>query len=290
MKVRFIVKNNLGSSLMRGAQIAKALSLKGIDAKAVSSAKDLEDCILFFVKFIDPEEVIKAAEKNLCVYDPVDIWCGNNNISLVKAFPAFGAVLFPTMLQLGYFGHCFSKGIPLAYIPHHFAPEVQQGCQEFAGYPYTFRLGYIGADFNHKFSVELADVVPIYHPNQWNQWAAFFTCHYSVREPNTPESLFKPATKVFTAAACNANIITTRDADTVMHLGDDYPYYVDKYEPEAIFNVIKKASEGFELEEWYEGLGRMKAIREKTNLDVVSAQYESFIRELAGEEETRETA
>lgn len=278
-KIKFVTKSGMGSSLMRGNQIADYLKHKGLDVEVINNVTDEKDCVLIFVKALETHEAIKAADNNICIYDPVDIFCTNQNMSQAASFPHFHGVIFPTELQLNYFGNLF-KGT-LAVIPHHYHPGVQSRCEEYAAYPYTFRLGYIGADFNHKFAHEIGDVVPIYHPYQWNDWAAFFTCHYSVREPNTSEALFKPATKVFTAAAVNANIITMRDPDALAFLGEDYPYYVDKFDANDVFRVIKKASEEFEDEEWYRGLEIMKSVRERTSLEACGDLYLQYIEEVS---------
>ena len=70
-----------------------------------------------------------------------------------------------------------------------------------------------------------------------------FNCHLSVREPGR-EFLYKPNCKVSTAAACEANLITTRDLTTVELLGEDYPYYC---EPErgSILAAIERARAAF---------------------------------------------
>ena len=83
-----------------------------------------------------------------------------------------------------------------------------------------------------------------------------------------------------TAAACEANLITTRDESTVELLGEDYPFYC---EPErgSILAAIDKARALFASAEWRRGLERMRQVRERTALDRVLDDYEALLRRLA---------
>lgn len=285
MKIRFVVQNNLGSSFMRAFQVKDYLKEKGFQVDVTQTIEGNEDNILVFVKSFDPGMVVNASEKNLCIFDPVDVWCRKDYLMQTVAYRSFHAVFFPTEMQLNYFGGLFNPDSKLYVVPHHFDPRVQSRCEEFAKYPYSFRLGYIGASFNHLFKDELADVLAVHQEPQWADWAPFFTCHYSVRKPNSPEALFKPATKVSTAAAVNANIITTRDADVVQLLGDGYPYYVDDVTPEGVFKVIKRANDTFGDELWYDGLKIMKEARERTSLEAVGDLYAQIFTDLGAKNE-----
>ena len=100
-----------------------------------------------------------------------------------------------------------------------------------------------------------------------------------MREPG-PEFLYKPNCKVSTAAACAANLITTRDESAVELLGPDYPYYVASAEEADVLAGIEKARATFGGPEWQAGLETMRAVREQTSIDRVIDDYLSFFAEL----------
>jgi hypothetical protein len=106
-----------------------------------------------------------------------------------------------------------------------------------------------------------------------------FNCHLSLRKPGR-EMLYKPNCKVSTAAACEANLITTRDASTVELLGEDYPYYCEPTR-ESVQAAVERARSSFGSADWDRGLERMRAVRELTSMDRVLDEYESLLRHLA---------
>ena len=59
-----------------------------------------------------------------------------------------------------------------------------------------------------------------------------------MRKEGSHNFLYKPATKVATAAAMRANIITSKEPSAVELLGEDYPYLAD-----SNFSSVKKALE-----------------------------------------------
>ena len=280
MKVRFVKTNGFGSDIMRGDQIAHALKQKEIDAEAITDPSQEKDSILVFIKNFDPVVMRQAkANGNTIVFDPVDKFSKKDVLFELSALNCIDHVIWCTSFTQDYFQEFIN--MPSTVIYHHWDPRVQSYLGDWAKYPYTFRVGYLGAKFNHTFSEELADVMPVYHPNQWCEWAGFFTMHYNVREPGTPDYLFKPATKCSNAAAVNANIITTPDPATIELLGENYPYYVKDYSAKGVFEVIKRASENFEEEEWYEGLSMMKNVRDMTAIDKVADDYIKLFQELS---------
>ncbi len=82
-----------------------------------------------------------------------------------------------------------------------------------------------------------------------------------------------------TAAACEAVLISNRDATTVELLGEDYPFYCD-FDPASVRAAIEKARAGFGSAEWELALERLRAVRELTCFDRILDQYEDLIREL----------
>jgi len=280
--IRFYLPNQLGASFMRGKQISFAMDKKGYDSKCITKVDDQKDAIIVFVKGFNPQDLIKAKEQgNICVLDVVDKFASlKSRHDEIPYFPIFDHAIFCNEFTRDYFQNIFQS---TSVILHHWDPRLQKECGYYAAYPYQLRIGYIGYDFNHSFAEQLADVVPIYNPNQWVDWAPFFTAHYNVKDNTELETLFKPTTKISTAAAVNANILVMKDPNTVELIGDDYPYYVKEYKPEVVFESIKLMQDTFEDELWYDALKTMKGVRDRTSLDTVSDEYINLFKHLTGE-------
>jgi len=122
------------------------------------------------------------------------------------------------------------------------------------------------------------------------------SCHYAVRSPltllrgkkeklNLPyeQWVTKTGGKVSTAAACNANIITSLDPANRELIDESYPYAINTETEEFIINwseicneMKKKAQKDFGNKTWKEGLKIMKDVKEKTRTEVIVKRYIGF--------------
>jgi len=115
--------------------------------------------------------------------------------------------------------------------------------------------------------------------DRWFAEAPRFNCHLSIREPGR-EFLYKPGSKVATAAVCDAILVTTPDESAVEFLGPDYPFYCGSDLP-SILAAIEKARASLGTALWENGLARMRRVRELTDPERVLDAYEALFREVA---------
>lgn len=106
--------------------------------------------------------------------------------------------------------------------------------------------------------------------------------HYALR-PEIKEYSFKPFTKGFVAAHCNANILVHKeDGDARFYLGDDYPYLIhEKLNEEVIKTYLAKARDDFGGERWHYGLSIMAKLREKQSEKAISEAFWGMVNTVA---------
>ena len=138
-------------------------------------------------------------------------------------------------------------------------------------------LGYLG----DRRSLDLWDQLPDVEcvSEGFFPAAKRFNCHLSLRRPGR-EFLYKPNCKISTAAACDANILTTRDVSAVEMLGEDYPYYTEP-DRASVLAAIARLRASFGSPEWRRGLERLREIRELTRIERVLEEYESLFAALS---------
>lgn len=126
----------------------------------------------------------------------------------------------------------------------------------------VFRVACFGASaagehFGKLRGVAFIDSHPLRHASQFN-------CHLSLRPPGE-EELLSAGGEVANAAACEAVLVTMRDAAAMELLGDDYPFYCTG-DATAIGAAIARAREACGGPLWQEALARLRAAGEKTAL------------------------
>jgi hypothetical protein len=273
--IYFRKNNNWGSGQMRGNQIAGMISTSGYEADTVYSVDGIKNSIIVFVKYAPLQEVeIAKANGNIIIYDFVDFLANapEYKISNLPEFSAlcsmFDVIIHTTQSSLDYMKDKVSCS--MIVIPHHYDPRII--------YPININknlsLGYVGMIHNLLYGddiPELNKLILQYDFSNFLNNTAMFNCHYTVRT-NTIESLYKPATKVFTAAACNANIIASKDLNVMEFLPSDYPYLTD-YDLESVKATVAKVVDTFGSDIWKYGMSIMEEIRFKTNIYTISKSY-----------------
>ena len=213
-KIYFVKYNNWSSAILCADQIAEALRAHGHDAWSVGprDVRGVRDAIFVFVKIARWWHVARARRnRNITVYDVQDALAFDGRI---KNRAQFDAILWRNRRQFEDYGRPeqTNRVLHQHWDPRYTANRVSGE---------RLAVGYFG------------------HPNSFVHWgrvpdvdcfktdyfrnALGYNCHLSVRLPGA-EHLYKPNCKVSTAAACNANLITTRDASSVEMLGEDYPF------------------------------------------------------------------
>jgi hypothetical protein len=268
--VAFVKYYEKGSTVMGADQIAEGLRARSWDARSIPVAElaGVRNGVLVFIKTSRLDHLLLArARGNRLVLDVQDTVVFKRRIKNVWLY---NALIFKNRRQLDDFGRPESAD---RVIYHQWDPRysVNQAPGD------RLALGYLGLQRSLALWGNLPEVEYLDH--DYFTAGLRFNCHLSVREPGR-ESLYKPNCKVSTAAACDANLITTRDVSTVELLGEDYPFYC---EPErgSILAAIERARAAFGSPEWQRGLERMRRVRELTCMDRVLDGYEALFRDLA---------
>jgi len=270
LPVAFVKYYEKGSTVMGADQIADGLRGRGWNARSipVGELAGFSGGILLFIKTSRLDHLLRAkARGNRLVLDVQDTvvfkrWIKNSWL--------FDALIFKSRRQLADFGRPRRAD---CVIYHQWDPRysVNQAPRE------RLALGYLGLSRSLALWGRLPGVEYVDH----DYFAAGkrFNCHLSIREPGR-EFLYKPNCKVSTAAACEANLITTRDDSTVELLGEDYPFYCEP-QRDSILAAIERARAAFGGAEWQRGLDRMRQVRELTCMERVLDGYEALLRRLA---------
>lgn len=267
--VAFVKYYDKGSTVMGGEQIAAGLAARGWRARTVypRELRRLRGAVLVFIKTSRLDHLLLAkARGNRLVLDVQDTVVFKRRI---KSLWLYDALILKNRRQLDDFGR---PGRSDRVIYHQWDPRYapnQAPADRLA-------LAYFGL----RRSLDLWDRLPgveCFEDGMFEA-AARFNCHLSIRRPGR-EFLYKPNCKVSTAAACDANLVTTRDQSTLELLGADYPYYCAP-DVESIIAAIARARATFGSAEWRAGLERLRAVRERTSLDRVLDDYEGLFRSL----------
>ena len=268
--IAFVKYYEKGSTVMGADQVAEGLRARGWDARSIPVAElaGVRDGILVFIKTSRLDHLLRArARGNRLALDVQDTVVFKRRI---KNAWLYDALIFKNRRQLEDFGR---PGKADRVIYHQWDPRYTANQAP----PDRMALGYLGLQRSLALWGDLPEVE--YLDRDYFTAGLRFNCHLSVREPGR-EFLYKPNCKVSTAAACEANLVTTRDASTVELLGEDYPFYC---EPErgSILAAIERARSSFGSPEWRRGLERMRRVRELTSMDRVLDEYETLFRDLS---------
>ncbi len=269
--VAFVKYYEKGSTVMGADQVAAALRERGWDARSVPVVEvgNVPPGILVLIKTSRLDHLVRWKMRgHKLVLDVQDTVVFKRHI---KNKWLYDALIFKSRRQLADFGR---KDKPDRVIYHQWDPRygANQATKD------CLALGYLGLPRSLAVWGELPEVEYVSGDAMFTE-APRFNCHLSIREPGR-ELLYKPNCKVSTAAACEANLVTTRDLTTVELLGEDYPYYCEP-ERESILAAIEKAKASFGSPEWERGLERMRAVRELTRMDRVIDEYETLFHDLA---------
>lgn len=272
-KILFVKYYDKGSTILGADQVSEALRARGIESRSVypKDLRDVRDSILVFIKTSQLPDLLAARfggrqRGNRLVLDVQDTavfkrWIKNRRL--------YHGVIFKNRRQLRDFS---VRGAVNRVIYHQWDPRyVPNGLGD-----RELRIAYLGLGRSLALWGQLPGVD--YFDGDYFRRALGYNCHLSVREPGR-EWLYKPNCKVSTAAACEANLVTTRDESALELLGPDYPYYAEP-ERESLLAALAKVRATFRGPEWRRGLKLMAEVRERTSMDRVIDDYLSFFAEL----------
>lgn len=161
-----------------------------------------------------------------------------------------------------------SRGVPSTEILHQvdsrFAPRGFDRAR--------YELGYLGGaggalhtelvpDLEKRYTkLSMTDSEARRLSRQVERWSH----HYSVRT-FFGEGVFKPATKAFVAARFGAVFVGSReDAESLLILGEDYPYLAESSTSDSVLQVAAAARETFGGPDWQRAVEVMSKLRRKT--------------------------
>lgn len=259
----FVVDNEFTSATLRGNHIAEALG-------AECHFEDLGDernGVVVFVKEGARGLALDAIDRgNLIAYDPVDLHCYRDRVC---AFADLVDVLIvPNMACQQFYRQHYPKA-RMVVIPHQWDARIRGRAPQDRA-----RVAYIGKGFNRP---TWWDGEAVTASTEMLAAAPRFNLHLSLNQRIDKHVLLKPATKISTAAAVGANVVSYRDPGAVELLGEDYPFYVDG-DPMA---AIRMARESFGGAAWKRGLDIMKKVREQTSLNAVAMLYRQLEEKVA---------
>lgn len=291
----------IGSCRLRGVQIARRLSDRGLPAHFVTALPSkLKDSFVVFVKHVDLELAEQmAARGNLLIYDCIDghqatirpkpgairrlIGGASQPVRLADVDASiFRALIFP------------NEQARKALAPAKLRSEVilhpwDERCAPVAGRP-NFSIVFLGLSglippIPGLVTLKLEDSLL---PESILSEAALHSCHLSIRDPegyNDSETdgdrklryLAKSNIKLSTAAALGANIVTTMDPGCAGLLPPEYPYLSEPSD-RAVLATVERARAEFGGPEWLRGLAIMDQIRERTRIEHIAEEYLTLFR------------
>ena len=290
-KVFFVYSPNYrfgGGTVMRGEQLSSIVK-KRIDKKYKVSFKpstcDFRNSILFMTKMavfttsVDRlEELLNKGNKLL--FDANDGKIDNEKVQLATA------IIVSSSVGLEEYRKRYpNKNIFL--IDHHVDPRIKPMKHTDTG---NFRIGYFGEPTNTIITERIeniVDIIPIDTSSQknikWLDTMPYYNVHYAVRNKREFDD-FKPATKVFTAAYCNSNIIIQdTEEEALRWLGNDYPYLIKGDPTEGnILDMLQKIRTDYKQDNqnWRYGLSVTKRINKQLTNDHISKQFFRMLKKL----------
>jgi hypothetical protein len=270
-QVCFVKYWDRGSTAIGADQMAPALERLGVDVRSVhaAEARGVRDAVLVFIKRADLADLVAArARGNRLVLDVQDTLVFRHWIS---HWPLYDGVIFRNRRQAADYA---PRRALCRTIYQHWDPRYGPHSNGHGG----LRVAYLGILRSLDAHARLPDVEMI-GPERWFDGYAAFNAHLSVRTTRR-ERLYKPNAKVATAAACDAVLITTRDAAALELLGEDYPFYLDGTDAASVAAGLARAREAFGDADWSEALTRLRALKAELAIDRVAERYLDLFREL----------
>ena len=268
--IYFVKYFDKGSTVLGAEQMSEALSELGVEGRPIypDELDGIRDAHLIFIKTSKLPDVLRARrQENITILDVQDTLCFKRRL---KNRRLFDGVIFRSQKPLDDYGGGpgHSVNIYLQWNPGYQPNRVSNE---------EFRLAYFGDPRSLSLWGELPDV-PCIGEQRFFEEAPNFNCHISIRSTER-DFKYKPTCKISSAAACHANLITTKDEASVEVLGSDYPYYTD-LDLESIRRTIGYARETFGGPVWKSGLEQMEQVKDTHRLETIAKQYVDFISEL----------
>lgn len=255
-----------GSSYLRTFQLAE-ITAKRLDRVRVRElaelAEGVSDEVLVLNKSCLQEEFLgdvlarlpRLQRRNVCLADPVDLLLADEILA------RFDGVIAASTIQAGHLASRLSN--PVFLIHHHVDTRLPLGRKEWD----RARIAYFGELANTCHADSLNGLVDFFSINttnsvdiSWAQHLPFYNLHYCVRRSRSIDG-FKPATKLFLAAAFDAPVVIEKDNEEAGRLLPlDYPYFAESTDLTEVRRVLHRAAGTFGKDEWLFAKSSISAI------------------------------
>jgi len=283
MKIIFVRTNACGSGMHYGVQAADNLAKFGIDAQCIYREEFLRTTInadiMVAVKHLTKEMSLKARKQNMkVVVDVVD------NKRICKAGflqkDLFDGIIFCTKTLRDY----LQESLPLCHAVIYQQPDIRYVSNAASKYC----IAYVGPRRNiPKEYRSFVDIVGTQEIKETGYTKKIFktigsySCHFNVRPEGSEHFLYKPNTKLATAAACMANIVMSRDSAHIELMDQSYPYYTAS-DLASVKKTLDLARRSYRDKLWRHGLDMIRDLRERLSPQNVAQQYIAFFKEVLG--------
>lgn len=295
------------ASGMRGGWISYALSnsfTKHILTQSLSTA--VKDSVVIILKHDASNQQLLhklKSNNNILLLDVID-WLDlkKYNKDANKNQPNF----FPNLLSEYYDGYIVNStkmkewwyremdsdtNKPIFVIPHHWEDRfVNLPSVKYDKTPYFYYLGYIGHENQNCLHIEPLKSDGLLYEHRHGSNEAYYKdkpmdgVQLNIREYESWEYCFKPATKLVVAAAMDSLIITTNDWSVQDILDPKYPYLLEDTTYESTTRMIAYLKETHNTEVGNLARKMLKNAMEKTSLmGSVRDMYNSIIRHFSNE-------
>jgi hypothetical protein len=308
-KIYFIYRKKSTAGRMRGLQIQEELN-KDKNYKAyivsinnISAIKKIRKGIVIFIKNIVNSDILTIIKKNknIILFDIVDDGMRYDNPTynpIILKYPIILNFINYIIVESESLKQFLSKKIRklirtkkiqhsviIIKIYHHYDPIIDTYIKNnditTNDNNHILKLCFIGSDKNGINCLYLKNIdsiqrigsrlVPIRYKN--------YNCHYSVRAIHTHQFNFKPATKLATAAATNANIIISKDHNVIELIGDNYPYLTNS-DINSVKKTILYTQSTYKTPIWYKALELMQKVKDKTSITEIIKDYKYLFNNL----------
>lgn len=275
-----------GGTVMRGEQLSQIIaSSKFNDYRVLfePATNKFKNRLLFMTKMAVTTASIEdlnvlAKNNNILLFDAND-----GRIDDEKIKHADAIIVSSKTGLVNYRDRYPGKKVVL--IDHHVDPRIYPNSTRDDSAP---SIGYFGEPANAIITEnisKLVDIIPVDTSSQdnmrWLDKIANYSIHYAVRKRQNFDD-YRPATKIFTAAYCGANVIVQEsEEEAIGWLGGDYPYIIKGNPTEqSIIEMLVKATDSFGGDEWGRGLDIMRNIRSTMTNDRIIEQFRGLLKDL----------
>ena len=266
------------TAMLRGHQLSEMVQAAFPDRYEVSFVSDIEnlrDCVVILTTFAlstyDAETIHALKTRNIAA---IGSWeDGRPKPEKVALLDAHMTFSIPQMLD---FNQRF-PAVPAFHVTHHVNPRFPKQVRQFD----RLRVGYFGDVDNVLRPDSLSGDIEIFDTweseSTWLHRMPEYNCHWIVRRHN-PRYPRKPFLKGFVAARCGVPVVVSRDDENApYYLGDDYPFYADGTDSEALEMAWLKVASAFGGQDWELAKDIMNQVAARSSDTQVCLEFKAML-------------